>query len=107
MTGSLPAIPPPSVARKAAPTPGGGAGKGTPDKAREVAQEFEAFFLSQVLDQMFKGIKSDGLFGGGVAEGVYRELLNDEYAKVISRSGGVGLADAVYREILRLQEVEE
>ena len=107
MTGSLPPIPPPSGAREGAPTPGRGAGRGTPDKAREVSQEFEAFFLSQVLDQMFKGIKSDGLFGGGIAEGAYREMLNDEYARVISRTGGIGIADAVYREILRLQEVEE
>ena len=107
MAESVPAISPPSVAREGAPAPGGGAAKGTPDKAREVAQDFEAFFLSQVLDQMFKGITSDGFFGGGFAESAYREMLNDEYAKVISRTGGIGIADAVYREILRLQEVEE
>ncbi len=76
------------------------------DAARAAAQEFEAFFLAQVLDQMFAGIPTDGRFGGGSAEGVYRDLLNQEYAKVLSRSGGVGVADSVYREILKLQEVE-
>jgi Rod binding domain-containing protein len=76
------------------------------DDARVAAQEFEAFFLAQVLDQMFAGISTDGRFGGGSAEGVYRDLLNQEYAKVLSRSGGIGVADAVYREILKLQEVE-
>jgi len=60
----------------------------------------------QVLDQMFAGVPTDGRFGGGSAEGVYRDLLNQEYAKVLSRSGGLGVADAVYREILKLQEVE-
>ncbi len=76
------------------------------DDARAAAQEFEAFFLAQVLDQMFAGISNDGRFGGGSAEGVYRDLLNQEYARVLSRSGGIGVADVVYREILKLQEVE-
>jgi len=76
------------------------------DAARSAAQEFEALFLAQVLDQMFAGVPTDGRFGGGSAEGVYRDLLNQEYAKVLSRSGGLGVADAVYREILKLQEVE-
>ncbi len=74
--------------------------------ARAAAQEFEALFLAQVLNQMFSGVSTDGLFGGGVAEGVYRHMINDEYAKLISRSGGVGVGDAVYREILKLQEIE-
>ncbi len=76
------------------------------DAARAAAQEFEALFLAQVLNQMFFGVSTDGLFGGGVAEGVYRRMINDEYATLISRSGGVGVGDAVYREILKLQEVE-
>ena len=74
-------------------------------EAREVSEDFEAIFLAQVLDQMFRGIKTDGPFGGGFSEGLYRSMMNEEVAKAISRSGGVGIADAVYREILNLQEV--
>jgi Rod binding domain-containing protein len=84
--------------------------RGGPDKndaAYTAAQEFEAFFLAQVLDQMFAGVGSKDALGGGSAEGVYRTMLNEEYAKVISKAGGVGVADAVYREMLRLQEVEK
>lgn len=77
-----------------------------PDAARVAAQEFEALFLAQVLNQMFAGVRTDGPFGGGVAEGIYRNMLNEEYAKIIGRVGGVGVADAVYREILKLQEIE-
>ncbi len=80
--------------------------KKAPDAARVAAQEFEAFFLTQVFEQMFAGISTDGPLGGGVAEGIYREMLSQEYAKVMSRSGGVGIADSVYREILKLQEVK-
>jgi Rod binding domain-containing protein len=78
------------------------------DATRAAAQEFEAFFLAQVLDQMFAGIRSsDGPFGGGSTEGVYRQMLNAEFAKHLSQSGGIGVADSVYREMLRLQEVEK
>ncbi|MBE7637634.1 chemotactic signal-response protein chel [Sneathiella sp. P13V-1] len=75
-------------------------------QARKTAEEFEAFFLSQVLNSMSAGIETDATFGGGESEKIFRSMLNDEYAKSMSRSGGgVGIADAVYREILALQEV--
>ncbi len=78
----------------------------TPDEARRVAEEFEAVFLAQMLKPMFAGISADGPFGGGPAETIYRSLMIDEYAKLIGRSGGVGVADAVQREILKIQETE-
>ena len=75
-----------------------------PATAREAAEEFEAFFLSQVLDSMFKGIKSDGMFGGGSAESAIRPMLLQEYGKLLAQRGGIGLADAVMRELLITQE---
>ncbi len=75
------------------------------DPARRVAEEFEAIFLSRVLEHMFAGLPTDGPFGGGHAEGIFRSMMNQEYAKSVSRSGGVGIADAVYKEILRAQEL--
>ena len=74
-------------------------------EAREAAEAFESIFLAQFLDQMFRGIKTDGAFGGGFSEGIYRSMVNEEVAKSISKAGGIGIADAVYREILSLQEV--
>ncbi len=88
----------------AAPTIGSIANRSA-NEAREAAEAFEAIFLAQVLDHMFRGIKTSGPFGGGFSEGIYRSMMNEEVAKSISRSGGVGIADAVYREILSLQEV--
>jgi Rod binding domain-containing protein len=32
-------------------------------------------------------------------------MLQDEYARLISRTGGIGIADAVLREMLKAQEV--
>lgn len=76
-----------------------------PDEAREAAESFEGFFISMFLESMFSGIKTDGPFGGGQAETVFRSLMNQEYGQMIARSGGIGVADAVQREILKLQEV--
>lgn len=72
---------------------------------REAALEFEAFFLSQFLNSMSAGLEADSMFGGGEAEQMFRTMLNEEYARSMSRNNGIGIADAVYRELLALQEV--
>ncbi|MGK2873497.1 MAG: rod-binding protein [Alphaproteobacteria bacterium] len=73
--------------------------------ARKTANEFEAMFLSQMLEHMTTGIKTDGPFGGGQGEEMFRSLLNQQYAEMLTKSGGIGIADHVYRQILALQEV--
>ena len=78
-----------------------------PVKARAAAEKFEAFFLSQFLDSMFAGVRTDGMFGGGNAENFYRSMMTQEYGKTIAAAGGVGIADAVYRSIIQIQEQEQ
>ncbi len=73
-------------------------------KARETAEDFEAVFIAQMLEPMFQGIKTDGPFGGGHSEAMFRSMQNEQVAKEIARSGGIGIADAIYRQILELQE---
>lgn len=82
--------------------PGGGE---TPraDALRHAAQEFEAVFLAQVLGTMTQGVGDDLL--GDAQGGVFHQMLNEEIAKLISRTGGIGVADAVLREMLKAQEV--
>lgn len=75
-------------------------------EARRAAEEFEAFFIAQTVESMFAGIETDGPFGGGQAEQMFRSLLSQEYGKSMARSGGIGIADQVYREILKTQEVK-
>ena len=76
------------------------------DQIDAAAKDFEAFFVSQVLENMFAGIRTDGIFGGGHGESVFRSLMLQEYGKVIADQGGIGLSDAVKRDMLRLQEVQ-
>lgn len=72
--------------------------------AKKTAQAFEGVFLSQFLGQMFEGISTDGPFGGGAGEGMFRSLMLDEYAKQMAAQGGIGLTSSVTRELLKTQE---
>ena len=75
--------------------------------SRNAAEEFEAFFLTQMLEHMFEGIPTDGYFGGGYGEGVYRSMMLQEYGRVLAKSGGLGIADMVGRELINLQEASK
>lgn len=57
-------------------TPGLSSAPATPSanelRARRVAEEFEGFFISMMLETMSSGIEVDPMFGGGQGEQVYR-----------------------------------
>ncbi len=90
-----------ALERKLAPAPR------SKSDARRVAEDFEAVFLTTMLENMFAGIDTGGPFGGGYGETVYRSLLNEHYAAAIVKSGGIGIADSIYREILKLQDISQ
>lgn len=72
-------------------------------KARTAAEAFEGQFLSTLLAQMFQGVSTDGPFGGGHGEEMYRSMMTDTFARQMTKAGGIGLADTVQREILKMQ----
>ena len=79
---------------------------GSVENMRKVAEEFEASFLSQMLQPMFANLGAEKPFGGGTGEDMWRSLQVDEYGKAIAQQGGIGIADNVFREMLKLQEVK-
>jgi peptidoglycan hydrolase FlgJ len=72
------------------------------DAIRRAAAEFEAVFLGQMLTGLTAGLSAEGPLGGG--DDPFAAMLRDEYGKLISRRGGVGIADAVLRQLQRAQE---
>lgn len=86
-----------SVPQAAAAT---GAAAASPALLR-AAEQFEAVFLAQILRDFTAG----AVAGGSAEAGPFASMLQDEYARLISRSGGIGIADAVLREMLKAQEV--
>ncbi len=76
----------------------------TSGQIRKAAEDFESFFISQFVEDMFRGISTDGAFGGGNAEGIYRSLMSQEYGKSIAANGGLGIADSVQKSMIEMQE---
>ncbi|MDG5496334.1 rod-binding protein [Niveispirillum sp. BGYR6] len=89
VTAPLPAATPPA-------TPPAAAGV---DKVNSVAREFEAMMLNQALQSMFEGVSTEGAFGGGYAEEVYRGMMLDAVARSIADGGGLGIAPQVAAQI--------
>jgi Rod binding domain-containing protein len=76
------------------------------DSIRATAEEFEAVFLAQMVEQMM-GDSTEASMGGGPGEAAFKSMLNEEFAKVMARAGGIGLSDSLAREMLALQEGRE
>ena len=72
-------------------------------KAKEAAEAFESVYLAKMLENMRTGL-SGSVLSGGEAEDTWQSFMTDEYAKEISRAGGVGIADAVLKVMLNAQE---
>ena len=89
MTAGMPATP-------AAPRGGGGTAA-----QRRAAETFEGQVIGALLQPMFAGLESKGLFSGGAGEAQWRPLMVQEMGNAIARSGGLGIADAVMRQMGR------
>jgi len=74
-------------------------------QAREVAEEFEAVFIGQMLQPLFQNLGAEKPFGGGSSESMWRSMQVDEYGKAITKAGGIGISDSIFREILKMQEL--
>ena len=77
---------------------------GNLDQTRKVAMDFEAVFISQMLQPMFQNLGAKAPFGGGHGEDVWRSMQVQQYGKAIAEAGGIGIADKVMREMIQMQE---
>lgn len=69
-----------------------------PDPMKTAAKEFEAVFLSQVMDEMLKTVNL-GAMGGGFAEDTWRSFLAQAYAEQLADQGTTGIAQSVEKSI--------
>lgn len=72
-------------------------------KVEEAAKEFEAVFVAEMLKPMFEGIDTNGMFGGGKGEEVFRGMMIQEYGKILAQTGEIGISDSVKEEMIRMQ----
>lgn len=83
---------------------GHGLSKEAEAKVDQSAKDFEAMFMTQMLNHMFSSVKMDGPFSGGRAEEIWRSFMINEYGKSIADAGGVGIASQIKQYLISLQE---
>lgn len=70
-------------------------------KLRQVAQQFEAVFLNQMVGAMRKTVTPGGIVPQGQGEKIYQSMLDSEHASAMAQSGQFGLTDMIYEHLLR------
>lgn len=66
---------------------------------REAAKQFESYFLSYMIKAMRKTVEKSDLIGQSKGEEIFQSMLDDETAKNMTESGGIGLADMMVEEL--------
>lgn len=70
-------------------------------KVTEVSRQFEAVLLRQILGDAQKKIFASTMNPDSVAGGVYQDMITNQLADSISRSGAFGLARGLEKQLQR------
>ncbi len=70
-------------------------------KMKQACSDFESILIKQMLDSMRKTVQKTSLIGGGMAEDIFEDMIYDEYAKKMSKTGDFGIKDILYKELSR------
>jgi len=69
----------------------------------EVARDFEAVFIGEMIKPMFEGIETDDIFGGGKGEEIFRGMMLQEYGKEIASKNITGIQTQVMNKLIEIQ----
>jgi peptidoglycan hydrolase FlgJ len=69
------------------------------DKIKQACSDFEAIFIKMMLDSMRKTVEKTSILDGGMAEEIFEDMIYDEYAKKMSKTGDFGLKDILYKQL--------
>lgn len=70
-------------------------------KRQQAAQEFEGYFIHQLLKEMRKTIPKSDLMGENTfANELYNDMLDQQIASSIAKHGGFGLAKSLLQRSL-------
>lgn len=66
---------------------------------QKVAQEFESLFTAMMMRSMRRTVFDGGLIPKSMGEKIYTDMIDNEYAKIISRNASLGLSDQIVNQI--------
>ena len=76
-----------------------------PSKAiRQTSEQFEAYFIQQMMKTMRDSIEKSDLVEGGNVD-MYQDMMDKEVSLQMVKRGGMGLADMMERQMVRAQEM--
>ena len=70
----------------------------SPESLKAAARQFEAMFLQVVIKSMREASPGDELFGGQEGK-MYQDMLDQQWAQVMTEGGGTGLAKVLERQL--------
>ena len=65
---------------------------------REVAQQFEALMMNQMMKSMRETVSDDGVFGSQEGK-TFQGMLDQQWVTQMSQSKGIGIADMLVRQL--------
>ena len=72
-----------------------------PAKLEEICRQFEAVLLREILRHAQKTVIASAFTDDSAAASIYRDLVTEQLASSISRSGAFGLAHSLTTELSR------
>lgn len=72
-------------------------------QAGAAVEQFEAMLIGELASLMLGTVSTDGMFGGGHAEDIYRGMMAEHLGNAVAKRGGLGLTPALMDEVIRLQ----
>jgi flagellar protein FlgJ len=69
-------------------------------KMQEVAQEFQSLFVKMMLSSMRKQLNPENdMLGGGRAQEIFKDMLFDQYAMLISKDDSFTLDEQIVKQL--------
>jgi flagellar protein FlgJ len=68
-------------------------------KLMGACKDFESVMLGMVFKQLDASTGKDDPLAKGAGADTWKDMLADERAKDMAKSGGLGLADSIYRQL--------
>lgn len=63
---------------------------------KKATDGFEELFVHKMLQVMRQTVPQDSIMFGGRGEEIFQDMLDENYSKIITRSGAFGLSQVIY-----------
>lgn len=69
------------------------------EELKEACNQFEEYFLNQLMKEMRTTVDKSSLVNKGQAEEMFTEMLDQELTKGSVKAGGIGISDMLFKQL--------